>query len=109
VTTQPNGRIAAHRTTSDAAPLVPTVTIPTATPTTRPAEHVTTREIAEFLHHLTRFRSPALGGDRADYAALLARKAELLRRIADQHARAAPGPPSATAPTTSIPPEGRTP
>jgi hypothetical protein len=132
VTTQPNGRIAADRTASDAAPLVPTGPIPTgpiptgpiptgpiptgpiptaATPT-RPADHVTAREIAEFLHHLTRFRSPALGGEPADHAALLARKAELLRRIADQHARTTAGPPPATAPTTPTtptPPEGHTP
>ena len=47
--------------------------------------HVTARDIAEFLHHLARTRSPAHGGDPADHAALLARKADLLTRIADQH------------------------
>ena len=41
-----------------------------------------------------------VGGDPADHAALLARKAELFARIADQHAHAATGPPSTAAPTT---------
>jgi hypothetical protein len=50
-----------------------------------PTGHVTAGEITEFLHHLARTRPPALGGDPADYAALLARKADLITRIADQH------------------------
>ncbi len=98
MTPKPDGRIAADRTTGDAAPLVPT------TPAAGPADHVTAQEIAEFLRHLARFRSPAVGADPAEHAALLARKAELLRRIADQHARTATGPPSA-----SMTPEGHTP
>jgi hypothetical protein len=49
-------------------------------------EPVTNRDIAEFLRHLTRLRTPALGGDPAALAAFLAHKAELFTRIADQHA-----------------------
>jgi hypothetical protein len=95
VTTQPSSPIAADRSRSDTAALVPTATPPT--------EHVTTAEIAEFLRHLARFRSPAVGGDPADHAALLARKAELFARIADQQAH------TSTATTTPMAPEGRTP
>jgi hypothetical protein len=103
MSTQPTD---ADRSAGNAAALVPI-----ATPTTQPADHVTAdhvtaREIAEFLHHLARFRSPAAGGDPADHAALLARKAELFARIADQHALAATGPPSTAAPTTPNAPEG---
>jgi hypothetical protein len=108
VSTKAHGPTPAARPASDAAPLVPT-----ATTATRPAGHVTAREIAEFLHRLARFRSPAIGGDRGDHTALLAGKAELLARIADQHARTAPGPPPTTPPTTplttSVAPEGHTP
>jgi len=104
VSTQPTRPTAANRSPGDAAALVPT-----ATPPTQPAEHVTAREIAEVLGHLARFRSPAVGGDPADHAALLARKAELLHRIAGQHARATTRPPSTAAPTTPTTPEGRTP
>jgi hypothetical protein len=51
-----------------------------------------------------------VGGDPADQAAaLLARKAELFARIADQHAHAVTDPPSTAAPTTPTTPEGRTP
>lgn len=78
MTAQPLGRAAADRALSDPAALIPTPT--------PAADHVTAREIAAFLHDLARTRSPALGGDPADRAALLARKAELLARIADQHA-----------------------
>jgi len=78
VTAQPLGRAAADRAVSDPAALVPTPT--------PAASSVTAREIAAFLHDLARTRPPALGGNRADRAALLARKAELLARIADQHA-----------------------
>ena len=110
MSTQPTGPIAADRSPGDAAAL-----LPTATGATRPAGHptaghVTAGEIAEFLRHLARFRSPAVGGDPADQAALLARKAELFARIADQHAHAAvTDPPSTAAPTTPTTPEGRTP
>jgi hypothetical protein len=113
VTAQPAGRAAADRAASDPAPLVPTAT---ATATAEASDHVTAGEIAEFLAHLARFHSPALGGDPADRAVLLARKAELLRRIAEQHARTAAGPPAPTTPppttpppTTPMAPEGRTP
>jgi hypothetical protein len=106
VNTQPNAWVAADRTTGDAAPLVPTAAPATPPADHAAADHVTAREIAEFLGDLARFRSPPLGGDPADHAALLARKAELLRRIADQHARTTADPLPATAPTA---PEGRTP
>ncbi len=56
----------------------------------RPACAASAGEIAEFLHRLARLRPPALGGDPAEYAALLAHKAKLLARIADQHARTDP-------------------
>jgi hypothetical protein len=116
VTAQPAGRSAADRAASDPAPL-----LPTATTTAGPFDHVTAAEIAEFLAHLARFRSPALGGDPTDHAVLLARKAELFTRIAEQHARTAAGPPPPTTPppttpppttpppTTPMAPEGRTP
>ena len=51
---------------------------------------VTPGEIAEFLHRLARHRSTILGGDPAEHAALLAHKAELFARIADQHAHTDP-------------------
>jgi hypothetical protein len=102
VTTQPSGPIVADRSAGDAAALVPT-------PAPGPADHVTAREIAEFVGHLARFRSPAADADPAELAALLARKAELFARIADQHARTATGPPAAAAPTTPTAPEGHTP
>ena len=114
MSTQPSGPTAADRSTSDAAAL-----LPTATGATQPADHptaghvtaghVTAGEIAEFLRHLARFRSPAVGRDPADQAALLVRKAELFARIADQHAHAVTDPPSTAAPTTPTTPEGRTP
>ena len=57
-------------------------------------EPVTARDIAAFTARLARLRSPALGGDPAAYAAehaaLLAHKAELFARIADQHAHTDP-------------------
>ena len=114
MSTQPTSPTAADRSPGDAAAL-----LPTATGATQPADHpvaghvtaghVTAGEIAEFLRHLARFRSPAVGGDPADQAALLARKAELFTRIADQHAHAVTDPPSTAAPTTPTTPEGRTP
>jgi hypothetical protein len=55
-----------------------------------PAEPVTAADIAAFTARLARLRPPTLGGDptthAAEYAALLAHKAELFNRIADQHA-----------------------
>ena len=57
---------------------------------TDPAEPVTVADIAAFTARLARLRPPALGGDPAEYAALLAHKAKLLARIADQHARTDP-------------------
>jgi hypothetical protein len=51
---------------------------------------VTAGEIAEFLHRLARHRPTVPGGDPAEHAALLAHKAELLTRIADQHAHTNP-------------------
>lgn len=53
---------------------------------------VTVADIAAFTARLARLRPPALGGDPAEYAALLAHKAELLARIADQHADTDPAP-----------------
>ncbi len=50
-----------------------------------PTGHVSAGEIAQFLHHLARTHTPAQGGDPADHAALLARKADLPTRIANQH------------------------
>ena len=123
MSTQPSGPTAADRSPGDAAALLPTATGATQ-PADHPADHpaaghVTAGEIAEFLRHLARFRSPAVGGDPADQAALLAGKAELFARIADQHAHAVTDPPSTAAPTTAAPttaapttpttPEGRTP
>lgn len=101
MSTQPSGPDAADRSTGDTAAL-----LPTATTTTGPAEHVTAREIAEFLRHLARFRSPAADHDPAEYAALLVRKTELFARIAEQHAGAATG---ATPTAAPMAPEGRTP
>jgi hypothetical protein len=51
---------------------------------------VTAGEIAALMHRLARHRPPALGGDPAAHAALLAHKAQLLARIADQHAHTDP-------------------
>ena len=51
---------------------------------------VTAGEIAALVHRLTRHRSPARGGDPTEHAALLAHKAELLARIAVQHAHTDP-------------------
>lgn len=54
------------------------------------AEPVTVADIAAFTARLARLRPPALGGDPAEHAALLAHKAELFARIADQHTRTDP-------------------
>ena len=116
MSTPPTDPIAADRAVGDTAALVPTTTPLTDPVTADPvtanpvtadpvtADHVTAQEIAEFLRHLARFHSPAVGADPADHAALLARKAELLARIADHHAHA-----SSAAPTTPTAPEGPTP
>lgn len=53
-------------------------------PDTSPAEPVTASEITEFLHHLARLRSHGLADDPAERTALLAHKAELFTRIAQQ-------------------------
>ena len=53
-----------------------------------PPPRVTAGEIAQFLRDLARHRPPA--GDPASHAALLARKADLFARIADQHAHTDP-------------------
>ena len=62
--------------------------------TTEPVEPVTVGDIAAFTARLARLRPPARGGDpaghAAEYAALLAHKAELFARIAGQHARTDP-------------------
>ena len=47
---------------------------------------VTTAEIADLLTGLRTLRTPAQGGDRAEHAAFLSAKADLLTRIADEHA-----------------------
>jgi hypothetical protein len=95
VSTEATGPNAADRSAADTAALPPTATTTTATTTTGPAnhvtadhvtaDHVTAREITEFLRDLARLRSPAVGADPAEHAALLARKTELFARIAAQH------------------------
>ena len=66
---EPTAPTAADQTTSDPAPLVPTDT------------PITTREIAEFLRHLTELRG-ARGGDPTERAAFDHRKTELFTRLA---------------------------
>jgi hypothetical protein len=58
-------------------------------PVTAASGPVTAAEIAQFLHRLARLHPPALG-DRAEHAALLAHKAELFARLADQHTHTDP-------------------
>ena len=89
MSTQPSGPTAADRSPGDAAALLPTATGATQ-PADRPAAgHVTAGEIAEFLRHLARFRSPAVGG--TPPTSRPARpQGQLFARIADQHARAGP-------------------
>jgi hypothetical protein len=103
VNTHPANRpAAAHttdRVTSDPAPLVPTPTTadpPAAGPDPVTTDHVTVREIADFLHHLAELRAGARSDDPTERAAFLARKAELFTRLA------------ADTPGTTAP-EGRTP
>jgi len=98
VTAQPTGRAAADQAASDPTTLVPTPA----------ADHVTAREITEFLPHLAELRA-ARRDDPARRAAFLARKTDLFTRITNQHARTADDPPPSTTPTTPTTPEGRTP
>jgi len=58
-----------------------------AAPDRSSSDPVTAADIAEFMACLARLRSPALGADPAERAELLCDKAELLGRIAEQHAR----------------------
>jgi hypothetical protein len=51
----------------------------------RTGRPVTAAEIADLLTQLRTLRTPAQGGDPAEHAALLAAKADLLTRIADEH------------------------
>jgi hypothetical protein len=51
----------------------------------RDHDAVTARDIAEFLHHLAEPGRGARSDDHAERAQFLARKADLLTRIADQH------------------------
>ena len=62
----------------------------TADPHPASSRPVTAGEIADFLHRLARHRPPALGGDPAEHTTLLAHKAELFARIADQHTHTDP-------------------
>ena len=95
MSTQPTSPIVADRSVGDAAALLPTA-IGATQPADHPAAgHVTAGEIAEFLRHLARLRSPAVDADPA--------------KLADQHARTATGAPTAATPTTATTPEGRTP
>jgi hypothetical protein len=106
VITEPASQATTDQAASDPAPLLTTTTTTaaataTATATGGPTDHVTAGEIAEFLHHLARYRSPALSGDPADRATLLARKTDPFTRIADPHAHTAPSPPSTTTPDST--------
>ena len=102
MTAQPTGRAAADQAASDPTTLVPTTPTPA-------ADHVTAREITEFLRHLAELRVGARRADPAPRAAFLARKTALFTRITNQHARTADDPPPSTTPTTPTTPEGRTP
>lgn len=89
----PSDRAVPGRAATLTAALVQTATTgaaATANPETIMSDPVTAADIAEFLARLARLRSPALGGDPAERAALLCDKAELLGRIADQHAHSDP-------------------
>jgi hypothetical protein len=80
---EPAGPTATDQTTGDPTALVP-------------ADHVTAAEIVGFLRHLAELREVSPGNDPGARAAFLARKAELLHRIA------------ASSPTSTAP-EGLTP
>ena len=102
----PASPAAAGRATSNPAPLVPTATA--ADPPPAGPDHVTVREIVEFLRDLAELRAGTHGDTGRDNprerAAFLARKAELFTRIGAQHGAQhgadLPAPPPA---------EGRTP
>lgn len=94
MTAQPAGPATGDRAASDAAALVPTPTAATGP--------VTARDISELLAHLARLRVGAPGNDPAERAAFLARKADLLARIADPDIHPDTGP-------ASTAPEGHTP
>ena len=100
MTAQPTGRAAADQATSD----------PTTLPTPA-ADHVTAREITEFLRHLAELRVGARRDEGGEPAAFLARKTALFTRITNQHARTADDPPPSTTPPPTAPtaPEGQTP
>jgi hypothetical protein len=50
-----------------------------------PHQSVTAAEIADLLTRSRTLRTPAQGGEAAEHAALLAAKADLLTRIADEY------------------------
>jgi hypothetical protein len=93
VSAQPGRRVSGDQATSDL-----TAFVPTPTTTTR----VTAREISELLADLGGLRVGAPGDDPALRARFLARKADLLARIADAHTHPDTDPASAE-------PEGHTP
>ncbi len=104
MTTRPTNQAAADRAAGHLAPPAP------ATDAAAGGDHVTAREITEFLHDLARIRSADLDTDPTERAALPARKTDLFTRIADQHTHTDHPPPSTTPPpTTPTAPEGRTP
>lgn len=98
----------AAQATADRAASNPTTLVPTATAAARPTDHVTAGQITEFLHQLAELRVRTRRDDPPMRAAFLARKTDLLRRIAAEHTRtpAQPLPPTTPSPTT---PEGPTP
>jgi hypothetical protein len=98
VTAQPAAGATADRAASD-----PTTLVPTATAAARPTDHVTAGQITEFLHQFAALRVRTRRDGPARWAAFLARKTDLLRRIAAKHTRTPAGP---LPPTT---PQGRTP
>jgi hypothetical protein len=98
MTGQPTSRADTDRALNDTASLPPAAT--TADTAAIGPDHVTAREIVEFLRHLAEFRAGARYDDpRADArarAAFQARKADLFTRIAAN-------PPASTAPEGRIP------
>lgn len=93
---------AAQATTDRAASDPPTL-VPTATAAARPTDHVTAGEITEFLHQLAEPQVRTRRDDSARRAAFLARKTDLLRRIAAKHTRAPAGPLPPTTPKGGTP------
>jgi hypothetical protein len=100
VTAQPTGPATADQATNDPTPLVPT-------PTT---DHVTAREITEFLRYLAELRVDTRHDDPGPRAAFLTRKTALFTRITNQHTRTPADPPPSTTPPPPAPtaPEGHT-